>query len=72
MRVPLSADGTLTVRVPSSSDPAVRYLVRRLPGGTWTCECDDHAYRHHECKHIRRVKRRIAELAENVETGGLL
>lgn len=24
--------------------------------GVWTCDCNDHYYRGHECKHIREVK----------------
>jgi hypothetical protein len=63
MRVPVSdiESGVLQVRVTSDSGEG-KYLVRCLPGGTWTCTCPDHTCRHRECKHITRVKHRLAEL----------
>lgn len=69
MRVPFGEDGSLTVRVASDSGEG-HYVVRRLPGGDWSCTCPDHACRHRECKHIARVRRRITELAQ--ARGGLL
>lgn len=69
MRVPFGADGSLTVRMPSDSGEGI-YFVRRLPGGVWSCTCPDHTCRHHDCKHILRVRRRLTELAE--VSGGVL
>jgi hypothetical protein len=71
VRVPLSADGVLAVRVPRS-DGVSFCIVRRVPGGTWTATCEDYMYRHRECKHIKRVRARLAELAEDVPGGGVL
>lgn len=63
MRVPIGdiEHGVVSVRV-SSDSGAGSYLVRCLPGGIWTCTCPDHTCRHRECKHIFRVRRRLAEL----------
>ncbi len=66
MRVP--AGGIKAVRVPSDSGDGA-YLVRCLPGGTWTCECPDYTCRHRECKHITRVRRRLAEIAAELRAG---
>ena len=46
------------------------YLVRQLPDGSWTCECNDYLYRKHACKHIDRAR---VMLAADIEViGGLL
>ena len=71
MRVPLGDDGVLAVRV-RRSDGTSFCIVRRLPGGTWTGTCEDFTYRHRQCKHITRVRGRLAEMAGNVQVAGEL
>jgi hypothetical protein len=66
VRVPPGDDGVLTVRVRSASDPGVAYLVRRLPGGMWTCTCPGFTHRQ-RCRHIVRVRGRLAELTEDIK-----
>jgi hypothetical protein len=63
VRVPFAGieAGVISVRVPSDSGRG-SWLVRCLPGGVWTCTCPDHTCRHRECKHITRVRHRLAEL----------
>jgi len=63
VRVPFAdiASGRVAVRMPSDSGDG-SYLVRCLPGGVWVCQCRDHVCRHHDCKHITRLRRRLAAL----------
>jgi hypothetical protein len=59
VRVPLGGDGgkpLLTVQV-DSSDGVTTYVVRCLPGGTWTCTCPGFEHRG-ECRHVRLVRSR--------------
>jgi len=59
VRVPLGGDDgkpLLTVQV-DSSDGVTSYLVRCLPGGTWTCTCPGFEYRGN-CRHVRQVRSR--------------
>lgn len=53
--------GRRGVRMPSDSGNG-SYLVRRPGGNVWVCECPDCTGRHHDCKHIVRLRSRIAEL----------
>lgn len=63
MKVPVGdiSSGVLAVKVRSDSGEG-EYLVRCL-SGAWACTCPDHTCRHRDCKHILRVRRRLAELA---------
>jgi hypothetical protein len=69
VRVPLGPGGVLAVRVRRSGGESF-CIVRRLPGGMWTGTCEDFTYRQRECKHIRRVRDRLAEMAEDATPGG--
>lgn len=63
MRVPVGdvRAGILAVRVPRDSAPGEVCEVRCV-SGAWKGTCPDFEYRRRECKHILRVKRRLAEL----------
>lgn len=63
MRLPVGdPEKGLTVRVPSDSRPGLFHYVRRLPDGSWICDCGDHVHRHRICKHITKVRNRLREL----------
>ena len=38
--------------VRSKSDGDKWYTVNRFNTNVWTCDCPDHHYRQHDCKHI--------------------
>lgn len=51
---------------PSETVPKKNYDVAKrvnLFGSKWDCTCLDYHYRHHECKHIRKVKAMAAAAA---------
>jgi hypothetical protein len=45
--------------IPASSEPETKHLVR-LIHGFFSCSCSDFQFRHRECKHIKKVKMKIA------------
>lgn len=64
MRVPVGdiTSGVLAVRVPRDTPGEV--CTVRCVSGAWTGTCPDFGYRHRECKHIQKVKKRLAELRD--------
>lgn len=46
--------------IQSKSELNSFYTVTRSSDGTFSCTCLDFTFRRHECKHIKRVKMRLA------------
>ena len=44
----------------STSQPHAVYAVTRDIFGDFSCTCPDSKFRGHECKHIKRVRMRLA------------
>lgn len=59
-RVRRTVDEEVEYRV--EGDRGIEYIVThfRLPN-TFACTCPDYVYREHECKHIKAVKKDIAQ-----------
>ena len=50
--------GVQTWEVPSESDPATKYIVKRS-GDVWSCSCPAFLFKGEECKHIKYVKKEL-------------
>jgi hypothetical protein len=57
---PAFGPGGPAIRV-RRSDGVSYCVVRWLPSGAWTGTCEDYLFRHHDCKHIIKVRDRIIE-----------